>query len=102
MGVSMAAKRATSRRKNPSGSGILLRYREQDSALGVSRATALKLADALGVTETQVVHVALAQLARQTLPRYEADHGPLTDEQYREIAKRVPQNGFASTRKRLY
>lgn len=98
----MPAKRATPKRRKPAGSGILLRYRDQDSALGVSRATAIKLADTLGVSETQVIHVALAQLARQTLPRYEADNGPLTDEQYRKIEKQVPQTGFVSTRKRLY
>lgn len=98
----MSAKQATSKHRKPAGSGILLRYRDRDSALGVSRATALKLADTLGVSETQVIHVALAQLARQTLPRYEADNGPLADEQYRAIKKQVPQDGFVSTRKRLY
>lgn len=98
----MPAKPATSKRRKPAGSGILLRYREQDSALGVCRTTAIKLADTLGVSETQVIHVALAQLARQTLPRYEADNGPLTDEQHRSIRKQVPQDGFTSTRKRLF
>ena len=98
----MPARHATSKRRKPVRSGILLRYRDRDSTLGVSRATAIKLADTLGVSETQVIHVALAQLARQTLPRYEADNGPLTDEQYRNIEKRVPQTGFVSTRKRLY
>ncbi len=98
----MPTKPATSKRKKPAGSGILLRYRDRDSALGVSRTTAIKLADTLGVSETQVIHVALAQLARQTLPRYEVDNGPLTDEQHRNIKKQVPQDGFASTRKRLY
>jgi len=98
----MSVKQATSKRKKPAGSGILLRYRDRDSALGVSRATAIKLADTLGVSETQVIHVALAQLARQTLPRYELDNAPLTDEQYRDIEKQVPQDGFVSTRKRLY
>ena len=98
----MPAKHATSKRRKPAGSGILLRYRDQDSALGVSRATAIKLADTLGVSETQVIHVALAQLAKQTLPRYEADNGPLTDEQYCNIEKQVPQTGFVSARKRLY
>lgn len=97
----MPAKFAT-RRKKPHSSGILLRYRDKDSALGVSRETASRLAETLGVSETQVIHVALAQLARQTLPRYEVDNGPLTDEQYEAIEKEVPQEGFASKRKRLY
>jgi DNA-binding MurR/RpiR family transcriptional regulator len=97
----MPAKPAATRRKKPPVSGILLRYREKDSALGVSRETATRLAESLGVSETQVIHVALAQLARQTLPRYEMDNGPLTDEQHNAIAEQVPQKGFTSTRKRL-
>jgi hypothetical protein len=97
----MTAKTAT-RRKKPPSSGILLRYRDKDSALGVSRETASRLAETLGVSETQVIHVALAQLARQTLPRYEIDNGPLTDEQYEAIEQQVPQEGFVSKRKRLY
>ena len=98
----MPAKPTTTRRKKPPASGILLRYREKDSALGISRETATKLAESLGVSETQVIHVALAQLARQTLPRYAVDNGPLSDEQYTAIAKQIPQEGFTSTRKRLY
>lgn len=98
----MPAKSATARRKKAPTSGILLRYRDKDSALGVSRDTANRLAETLGVSETQVIHVALAQLARQTLPRYEVDNGPLDDAQYASIAKQVPQTGFTSTRKRLF
>ena len=98
----MPAKPAPTRRKKLAASGILLRYREKDSALGVSRETAISLAESLGVSETQVIHVALAQLARQTLPRYEVDNGPLTDEQYRAIEKQIPQQGFSSSRKRLF
>ena len=45
---------------------------------------------ALGLSETQVVHVALANLARQTLPRYEADNGPLTKEQMDAIRRLQP------------
>jgi hypothetical protein len=98
----MPAKSASARRKKPSAAGILLRYRERDSALGISRETATRLAESLGVSETQVIHVALAQLARQTLPRYEIDNGPLTDVQHEAIEEQVPQQGFTSTRKRLY
>jgi hypothetical protein len=97
----MTAKSAARRKKGPS-SGILLRYRDKDSALGVSRETASRLAETLGVSETQVIHVALAQLARQTLPRYEIDNGPLTDDQYQVIEKQVQKEGFISKRKRLY
>jgi hypothetical protein len=98
----MSAKQTASRRRQPAAEGILLRYREKDSAFGVSRATALRLAETLGLSETQVVHVALTHLARQTLPRYETDNGPLTGEQMAAIRKRVPQRGFVSARKRLF
>jgi hypothetical protein len=93
---------AAPKRKKATGPGILLRYRDKDSAYGVSRATAIKLADTLGVSETQVIHVALAHLAKEALPRYEMDDGPLTDRQYRAIRKVVPQAGFVSTKKRLF
>ena len=97
----MANRRSATKRKKAAGPGILLRYRDKDSAFGVSRDTALKLADTLGVSETQVVHVALARLARQTLPRYEIDNGPLTDEQMDEI-RRLQPSGRMKTRERLY
>lgn len=87
----MPVKRTATRRMQPARSGILLRYRDKDTAFGVTRKTASRLAETLGVSETQVVHVALANLARQTLPRYEPDDGPLTPEQLAAIDKLVPQ-----------
>ena len=95
----MTRKRATNSPRQPSSNGILLRYREKDTPYGVTRRTTTRLAKSLGLSETQVVHVALANLARQTLPRYEADNGPLTDEQYAAIEKLVPQQGFVSSKK---
>ena len=35
-------------------------------------------------------------LTRRTPPRYEADDGPLSDEQYAAIERLVPQKGFIS------
>ncbi len=87
----MTARRTASKRKQPAaGGGILLRYRDRDTAFGVTRNTASRLASTLGLSETQVIHVALAHFARQTLPRYEADNGPLTQKQMDEIRKRQP------------
>ena len=88
----MSTKRtAATKRKPASGGGILLRYRDRDTAYGVTRRTTAKLAQTLGVSETQVVHIALANLARQTLPDYEPDNGPLTAEQLAAINRLVPQ-----------
>ena len=86
----MSAKRSPTRRKPSAAEGILLRYRDRDTAYGVTRKTTAKLAETLGLSETQVVHVALANLARQTLPRYEADNGPLTKEQMDAIRRLQP------------
>ena len=86
----MATKRTSAKRKQPTPSGILLRYREKDTAYGVTRKTTTRLANTLGLSETQVVHVALANLARQTLPRYELDDGPLTQEQMDAIDRLQP------------
>ena len=76
---------AAKRRKTPSA--VLLRYRDADTAFGVSRRTATRLAETLGLNETQVIHVALAQFARQTLPQYEPDDGPLTQAQKKAIER---------------
>ena len=86
----MSARRSASKRKPPAAGGILLRYRDRDPAYGVTRRTASRLARTLGLSETQVVHVALANLARQTLPRYQADNGPLTRQQMDEIRQLPP------------
>ena len=94
-------KRTAAKRKPASSGGILLRYREQDTAYGVTRETTSKLAETLGVSETQVVHIALANLARQTLPRYGADNGPLTAGQLAAIDRCVPQ-GRLKPSKRLF
>ena len=91
----MTAKRTA---RKPPASGILLRYRDKDTAYGVTRKTTTRLARTLGPSETQVVHVALANLARQTLPRYEPDDGPLTPEQLAAIDKLVPQGRFKPTK----
>jgi hypothetical protein len=94
----MASKRSSARRKQPAPSGILLRYRDKDTAYGVTRKTTTRLADTLGLSETQVVHVALANLARQTLPRYELDDGPLTEAQMDAIDRLQPPGRMKVTK----
>lgn len=64
---------------------LLLKFRPTDSVLGVTRKTVKDMAKRLGVPETQVVHLALAKLAEDTLPAYEVDDGPLTARQLAAI-----------------
>ena len=81
---------------------IAFRYRPTDSATGVSRETAKRLARRLGVDETQAIHLALQDMAARLLPQYEADAGPLTAAQMRQIKKRAPQGKQRSVRSSLF
>ncbi len=81
---------------------IAFRYRTIDSATGVTRETARRLAERLGVDETQAIHHALHELAVKLLPQYEADDGPLTAAQVRQIRRRVPQGSKRSVRSSLF
>ena len=81
---------------------IAFRYRSIDSATGVTRETAKKLAERLGVDETQAIHHALHELAVKLLPQYGADEGPLTAVQVRQIKRQVPQGGKRSVRSSLF
>ena len=81
---------------------IAFRYRARDSEGGVTRATVKRLAEQLGVDETQVIHRALRELAVRLLPQYEADDGPLSDEQMREIDKAAGSLRPRSVRSSLF
>lgn len=81
---------------------IAFRYRLTDSAAGVTRETAKRLAEYLGVDETQAIHRALREMAVKVLPQYEADDGPLTATQIRRIKKRAPQGNKRSIRSSLF
>ena len=81
---------------------IAFRYRPADSTTGVTRDTAKRLAERLGVDETQAIHLALRDMAVRLLPQYRADDGPLTAGQMRQIKKRVPQGKKKSARTSLF
>lgn len=66
---------------------LLVRFREVDNRFGVTRTTLAKLAEQLGLNETQVIHYALGQLAMTVLPSYEPDDRPLTTRELKVIAK---------------
>ena len=80
---------------------IAFRYRPADSATGVTRRTARRLAEHLGVDETQAIHRALRELAVRVLPQYEPDNGPLTNAQMRQIRKLAPRKAMRSVRSNL-
>ena len=81
---------------------IAFRYRPLDSATGVTRTTAKRLADALGVDETQVIHLALHDLAIRFLPQYQADEGTLTKVQLNQVRKSAPKAKGGTIRSSLF
>lgn len=62
----------------PTPSGLLLKFRSKNTQFGVTRDTVKKMAAMLDISETEVVHMALSRMAKEELPAYEADDGPLT------------------------
>ena len=81
---------------------LLFRLRPADSDAGISRETLSLLAATLGIKETQVLHYAVRQLARDVLPAYEADDGPLSATQLRAIRKAAPQRRSKSVKSSLF
>ena len=81
---------------------IAFRYRSADSASGVTRDTAKRIAERLGVDETQAIHLALHDMAVRLLPQYDADEGALTASQMRQIRKQVPQGKRRTVRSSLF
>lgn len=91
-----------STRSSNTNSQIAFRYRSMDSATGVTRKTAKRLAQHLGVDETQAIHRALHELAVKVLPQYEPDEGPLSSAQIRQIKAATPKTSRRSVRSALF
>jgi hypothetical protein len=68
---------------------ILFRPRTKDTTSGVTRKTLRRLAKLLDVAESEVIHKALANYARENLPRYEPDDGPMTAAEHQDMGTRV-------------
>lgn len=57
---------------------LLLKFRAKSTPYGVTRETLKALATELDTTETMVIHLAISRFAKEVLPSYEADEGPLS------------------------
>ena len=78
---------------------LLLRLRGQDTPTGISDETLNLLVQALGLSKTDVVHLALRTLADNYLPTYEPDDEQLTPAQIQIIrdaseATAIPEERF--------
>jgi hypothetical protein len=57
---------------------LLLKFRTKDSPYGVTRETLKTLSEEMDTSETMVIHLAISRFAREVLPGYSSDDGPLS------------------------
>ena len=69
---------------NTPSTKLLVAFRDEDSQHGVTRESLQRMARIKGLSETALIHLALANL-RNTLPNYEPDDGPFTPAQRKAI-----------------
>jgi len=68
-------------------SSLLLKFRTRDTQFGVTRETVKAMAARFGLSETEVVYMALSRMAKEELPAYEADGGPLSARGVKALTK---------------
>jgi len=66
---------------------FLFQLRSVDNEFGVSEETFARLMAELSLNQTELVHKALRNLAKEVLPAYQQDDGPLTDAQHAAVKK---------------
>lgn len=66
---------------------LLLKFRARDTQFGVTRSTVKAMAKHFDLSETEVVHMALSRLAKEEMPGYEADDGPLSAADLKAVSK---------------
>jgi len=69
---------------------FLFRLRSQDTPTSVSANTFERLIKEMGLSKTDVLHLALKKLADEYLPAYEADDADLTDAQIQYLRETSP------------
>lgn len=82
----------------PQKETLVLNFASEEAKHAVTRQTVEGLRDLLGFSsETQVIHLALATLRDQMMPRYVADDGPVPDAMLEHIKKSASQSTEGGT-----
>lgn len=68
-------------------SSLLLKFRSRNTQFGVTRETVKAMAQQFDLSETEVVHMALSRLAKDELPAYAPDEGPLSARDVQALRK---------------
>ncbi len=71
--------------KDTKTESMLVKFKKKDSPLGVRKTTVRHMAELLGFNETDVVHYALSKLAKEIIPAYDLDDGPLPNAEIKKI-----------------
>jgi hypothetical protein len=66
---------------------LLLKFRTRDTQFGVTRKTVKTMAARFDLSETEIVHMALSRMAKEELPAYKPDDGPLSARDVKALAK---------------
>lgn len=84
---------------------LLLKFRAKNSSYGITRGTLRELSAELDMTETMVIHLAVSRFAREVLPTYEADDGPISPAYLawlqKEAKARLPKGKVTSSKSLL-
>jgi len=76
---------------------LALRFEDEDTLLSVSRSTLLDMATKLHFSEEQTIHLALARLRDELMPRYAQDDGPSSMEMLEFLRRAESQDGYKPT-----
>ena len=87
MDINMAIAIKNAPTKPAARATMLLKFKARDTIMGVQKNTVKRMAELLGFNETDVVHYALSKLAREVIPAYEMDEGPLSEFELNKIKK---------------
>ncbi len=72
---------------NAAPSNLRLKFRARNTQFGVTRETFKAMAAHFDLSETEVVHMAPSRMAKDELPTYEADDGPLSTGDIKALTK---------------
>lgn len=75
-----------------------LRFEDEDSLLSVSRSTLVEMATKLLLSEEQTIHLALARMRDELMPRYAQDDGPVPMEMLEFLRRAESQEDYQPTR----
>ena len=76
---------------------LALRFDDEDTLFSVSRSTLEEMATRLLLSEEQTIHIALARMRDELMPRYAQDDGPVSMEMLDFLRRTESQDDYKPT-----